>query len=264
MRVSSQYTLSGVSSGSEHLERWFDALQQRHLAELEWPEVTRALRALSSAYVQRRTHLRAGAALDGRGKRAAFALFYGPLHFATVAGVLTNLQESGTPIAASPIVDAGCGTGAAGAAWALASGDRVRVTGLDVHPWAVTEAAWTYRFFHIDGTARRADVASARLDPAAAVVAAYTLNELDEEPRQRILAAAVAARSGLLVIEPISRAITPWWDRAAAAVTAAGGRADDWKLPLDLPARWRLLDRAAGFRRDHLSARTLWLPRTRG
>ena len=245
------------------LDKWFEALQTRHLSDLEWPEVTRALRALSAAYVQKRSKLATGTALDGRGKRAAFALFYGPLHFATISGVLANLREAGTPIAASPIVDAGCGTGAAGAAWALASVGRVRVTGLDVHPWAVTEAAWTYRFFQLDGTARRGDIATARLDPAAALVAAYTLNELDEAPRQRILDGAIAAKNGLLVIEPISRAVTPWWDRAATAVIAAGGRADDWKLPLDMPERWRLLDRAAGFRRDHLSARTLWIPRTR-
>lgn len=249
-----------MSVSPEHLERWFEALQQRHLAELEWPEVTRALRALSSAYVQRRTQLRTGAALDGRGKRAAFALFYGPLHFATVAGVLASLEQgnAGAPEPSS-IVDLGCGTGAAGAAWALASAPRVHVTGLDVHPWAVSEAAWTYRFFQLDATARRGDAATARLDPAA-VVAAYTLNELDEEPRQRVLQGAIAARKGLLVIEPISRAVTPWWNRAATEVIAAGGRADDWKLPLQMPARWRLLDRAAGFRRDHLTARTLWLP----
>lgn len=249
-----------MSVSPEHLERWFEALQQRHLAELEWPEVTRALRALSSAYVQRRTQLRAGAALDGRGKRAAFALFYGPLHFATVAGILASLEQgnAGAPEPSS-IVDLGCGTGAAGAAWALASAPRARVTGLDVHPWAVSEAAWTYRFFQLDATARRGDAATARLDPAA-VVAAYTLNELDEEPRQRVLQGAIAARKGLLVIEPISRAVTPWWNRAATEVIAAGGRADDWKLPLQMPARWRLLDRAAGFRRDHLTARTLWLP----
>lgn len=242
------------------LEEWFEALQQRHLAELEWPEVTRALRALSSAYVQRRDKLKTGAALDGRGKRAAFALFYGPLHFAAVAAVLDSLsaQDQQTCGAAS-VVDAGCGTGAAGAAWSLACGRRMRVTGLDVHPWAVTEASWTYRHFQLDGAARRADVGAVRLPAEAALIAAYTLNELEEQARQRILNQAIASGSGLLVVEPISRAVTPWWDRAATAIAAAGGRADDWKLPLDMPERWRLLDRAAGFRRDHLTARTLWL-----
>lgn len=244
-----------------HLDRWFSALQERHLAELEWPEVTRALRALSSAYVQRRKRLPAGAALDGRGKRAAFALFYGPLHFAAVWSVIDALRSDGSNLGFSPsVIDAGCGTGAGGAAWALATGSAPKVLGLDVHPWAVTEAAWTYRFFGIDGRAARGDLATARPDPLAGIVAAYTLNELDEAARQKVLAQALSGGREVLVIEPIARGITPWWDAVAKDVIARGGRSDDWKLPLDMPERWRLLDRAAGFRRDHLSARTLFLP----
>lgn len=245
-----------------HLDSWFSALQARHLAELEWPEVTRALRALSSAYVQRRTRLSAGAALDGRGKRAAFALFYGPLHFAAVWSVIDALRATGSAPGSSPsIVDAGCGTGAGGAAWTLAAGHSARVLGLDIHPWAVTEAAWTYRFFGIDGRAARGDLATARLDHASGIVAAYTLNELDDAAREKVLARVMTGEREVLIIEPIARGITPWWDAVARDIVARGGRSDDWKLPLDMPERWRLLDRAAGFRRDHLSARSLWLPR---
>jgi len=257
MGMSSQYNLMHVRS---HLDRWFEALQRRHLAELAWPEVTRALRALSSAYVQRRSKLAAGAALDGRGKRAAFALFYGPLHFAAVWAVLDGLRAAGEPVCApGELVDLGCGTGAAGAAWALACDSRPRVLGLDTHPWAVAEAAWTYRQLDLDGTARRADAAKARIEAGTALVAAYTLNELDEGARGAVLARALVARGGLLIVEPIARGVTPWWDAVAATIIARGGRADDWKLPLDMPERWRLLDRAAGFRRDHLTARSLWL-----
>lgn len=247
-----------------HLSRWFDALQTRHLAELTWPEITRALRALSSAYVQRRTKLAAGAALDGRGKRAAFALFYGPLHFAAVWSVLERLRAEGEVTGQSRVVvDGGCGTGAGGAAWSLATASSPSVLGIDVHPWAVTEAGWTYGFFGVDGRSRRGDVATLRRDAASGLVAAYTLNELDPAARDRVLETALAGTGEMLVIEPIARGIAPWWDAAAAGVRAQGGRADDWKLPLAMPERWRLLDRAAGFRRDHLTARSLWLPARR-
>lgn len=243
------------------LNTWFAALEARHLADLTWPEVTRALRALSSAYVQRRGRLAEGAALDGRGKRAAFALFYGPLHFATVASVLLALRDDGEDVTpADAMLDAGCGTGAGGAAWALMREPHATVLGVDINAWAVTETAWTYRHFGLRGTSRRIDAARARVDAGQSLVAAYTLNELDAPARQRLLDAAIAARGGLLVVEPISRAITPWWSDAAAAVVAAGGRADDWKLPLVMPERWRLLDRGAGFRRDALTARSLWIP----
>lgn len=256
--MSLQHTISTVR---DELDRWFDALQERHLAELEWAEVTRALRALSSAYVQRREKLAAGAALDGRGKRAAFALFYGPMHFAAVARVLAQLAAGGENVCGpDTLVDLGCGTGAGGAAWALTCERRPRVSGIDIHPWAASEATWTYRFFRVDGAARRGDAAQFRPPSHAAVLAAYTFNELPALARDRVLDEAIAARRMLLVIEPISRAVTPWWDAAARRIRAAGGRADDWKLPLDMPDRWRLLDRAAGFRRDHLTARSLWLP----
>ena len=246
------------------LSRWFDALQARHLAELTWPEVTRALRALSSAYVQRRAKLAAGAALDGRGKRAAFALFYGPLHFAAVWSVLERLRAAGEIAGRSrTVVDGGCGTGAGGAAWSLATGASPSVLGIDVHPWAVGEAGWTYGFFGVEGRARRGDLATLKRDPSSGLVAAYTLNELDAPARNRVLEAALAGSGELLVIEPIARGVAPWWDDAASAVRARGGRADDWKLPLAMPERWRLLDRAAGFRRDHLTARSLWLPARR-
>jgi hypothetical protein len=49
-------------------------LEARHLADLEFREVSKALRALSSTYVERRDRLAAGAALGTAGKRAAFAL----------------------------------------------------------------------------------------------------------------------------------------------------------------------------------------------
>src|SRR5678815_3933040 len=106
---------------------WLVALEARHLADLRVPEVTRALRALSSAYVERRRQTatpRGGrhvhGALDSAGKRAAFALFYAPLHFIAVAEAV-GVLNAGASMSGS-ILDLGCGTGAAGAAWALATG----------------------------------------------------------------------------------------------------------------------------------------------
>ena len=45
-------------------DNWLRALEERHLADLTFPEVSRALRALSSAYVERRGRLKEGAALS--------------------------------------------------------------------------------------------------------------------------------------------------------------------------------------------------------
>src|SRR5919198_1895449 len=96
------------------IEQWLAALEERHLANLTRAELTRSLRALSSCYVERRHRLTQGAALESAGKRAAFALFYAPLHFLTVTHIIEALGDDARSSRA--ILDVGCGTGAAGAA----------------------------------------------------------------------------------------------------------------------------------------------------
>src|SRR5947207_9931818 len=176
-------------------DEWVAALEQRHLADLRVAEVTRALRALSSAYVERRqAHLRSSSSggqavgrgpLDSAGKRAAFALFYAPLHFLATTHVVTALGNATEP-PPTGVIDIGCGTGAAGAAWAVAAGGSPTVTGIDRHPWAISEARWTYRTLGLHGTARQADASRLpRIDARAAAIAAYVLNELPAEVRRR-------------------------------------------------------------------------------
>src|SRR5678815_2914397 len=200
-------------------EEWVAALEKRHLANLRLSELTRALRALSSAYVERRHTVGRGGPLDSAGKRAAFALFYAPLHFLTATYVVHALHEAVTP-APSSVLDVGCGTGAAGAAWALACGGTPAVRGIDRHPWAVDEARSTYRLFKLKGSARQGDVGRLpRLDRGSAAIAAYVLNELPPDTRKHVLEQLFAADAlgvRVLILEPIARAVAPWWDDAAS------------------------------------------------
>lgn len=247
---------------------WLAALEERHLADLRVPEVTRALRALSSAYVERRRtgpdrpdRARVPATLDTAGKRAAFALFYAPLHFMTVDRVVRALGAEAPPPAS--IVDLGCGSGVAGAAWSLAAGGSIPVHGIDRHAWAVDEARWTYQRLGVPGRATRGDLA--RLPALAGqtgVVLAWALNELGDETRVRVENRLLeAGRRGVrvLIVEPIARGITPWWAETAARVTAAGGRADEWRFPVDRPASIERFDRAAGLDHRELTCRSLFL-----
>jgi ribosomal protein RSM22 (predicted rRNA methylase) len=242
------------------------ALETRHLAELRFVEVTRALRALSAAYVERRGSLGEGRALDGAGKRAAFALFYAPLHFLLVHAIVHQLPEALESVQAtqSPdsIVDLGCGTGAAGAAWALAYGARPSVIGLDRHPWAVQEATWTRQQFGLRGQSRVGDVARASWPRADAYLAAFTLNELAAEGREATLTRLLeqASRGArVLIVEPLAKSVTPWWRQAADRVVAAGGRSDEWRFSIPLPSVVEKLDRAAGLRHREVTGRSLWI-----
>ena len=250
-----------AASQDERVGKWLTALEARHLADFRVAEVTRALRALSSAYVQRRQKLAAGAALDSKGKRAAFALFYGPLHMLTVSHIIRAVGADRPP--PGEILDLGCGTGVGGAAWALSSGNSPRIVGIDRHPWAVDESRWTYRELGLRGNARIGDLARLpSADASTAVVAAYTLNELSEERRRRVLAYsfdAAARGARVLIVEPIARAVTPWWDEVAADVQALGGREDEWRFPADLPPLLRLFDKSAGLDHQQLTARSLYL-----
>jgi hypothetical protein len=61
----------------------------------------------------------------------------------------------------------------------------------------------------------------------------------------------------VLIVEPISRAISPWWDSTASRFAALGGRADEWRIPVDLPPLLKMLDHAAGLDHRELTFRTV-------
>jgi len=241
------------------LNPWNTLAEARYLTDLRPAEVARALRALSSAYVERRHAVPNG--LDSAGKRAAFALYYAPLHMAATAHVVRALGAASPP--PRTIVDLGCGTGAAGAAWAYVAGRRSTIAGIDRHPWAAAEARWTYRALGLHGQARAGDATDLpRVRPGDAIVAAYLLNELAPDARRRLedrLIDAAARGARVLVLEPIARAITPWWDESASRMVAAGGRADEWEFETGLPASTALLGKAAGLNSRELKVRTLYI-----
>jgi hypothetical protein len=242
------------------VESWLAALEERHLANLTRPELTRALRALSSCYVERREKLTSGAALEGAGKRAAFALFYGPLHLLTVTAVVRAMLAHELPL--DTIVDLGCGTGVGGAAWAAACAQAPSITGVDRNTWAVQEANWTYKALGLRGQAKTGDVvrnypANA---PKRAVLLAYTVNELSAETRAALLervSQSVRAGSRLLIVEPIARGVTSWWPEWTARLAADGARADEWRFPARLPPLTRQIAKGAGLDPRELTARSI-------
>lgn len=240
---------------------WLDDLERRHLSDLKFSEVSRALRALSSTYVERRARLGQGAALTGAGKRAAFALFYGPLHFLLVRTIVESIPCATGGF--STLVDLGCGTGAAGAGWATACDRPPDVVAFDRNPWALAEARLTYRRFGLRARAVQADVVRSPLPGTpAAFLAAFTLNELDDGGRDALMNR-LLERGGrgnrVLVVEPVARRISPWWDRLSDRVLAAGGRVDEWRFRIDRPAIVEKLDRAAGLDHRELTGRSMFI-----
>jgi hypothetical protein len=240
---------------------WFEALQKRHLSSLSFPEVRRAVQALSSLYVERRSRLDGGAVFSGAGKRAAFALYFGPLHFLLVREIVRALAAR-IPKGAA-ILDFGSGTGVAGAAWALETTPQPKLIGVDRRSWALQECKWTYQQLGIRGVVKTADISTLRISAGTAVIASFTVNELDPSSRERFRDEFIKiARSGapVLIIEPIARRLTSWWDEWATEWRAIGGREDEWRFRVDLPEQLTLMDKAAGLDHRELKGRSLWLP----
>jgi hypothetical protein len=243
---------------------------------LPGPAFLTAVGALSARYVARRAQLGRRSPTDSKGKRAAFAGYYAPLHFLVVRHIVRQIGAA----AASPgtITDLGCGTGVASAAWALECEPRPVLQGVDRQSWSLEEAAWNWRYLGLEGrvtrgdltraigrTAPRAERAARRShdDGRAAYILAWSVNELPARERGDVLAGLEeAGRSGaaLLVIEPLANAAAPWWPDWVKAWRRLDGRADEWTLTLPAATLLRDLNEAAGFRHGTVGARSLWLP----
>jgi SAM-dependent methyltransferase len=178
-----------------------------------------------------------------------------------VREVVSALGAAGPPL--SRLVDLGCGTGAAGAAWALAAGGA-EVQGVERSGWAAVEARATYAALGLRGRAAAGDLFRERLPGAGSgVVLGWVVNELERPAREALLLRLLeASRRGarVLVVEPIAARPVPWWAAWAKEFSDAGGRDDLWRFPSELPPLLALLDKAAGLDHRVLKARSLYLP----
>jgi hypothetical protein len=96
----------------------------------------------------------------------------------------------------------------------------------------------------------------------AGIVAAFTLNELPDATRDGVLTRLLErprAAGPVLIVEPLAGFVAPWWARWQRDVEAEGGRSDEWRVRVDLPAIVAKLDRAVGLNHRELTGRSLWL-----
>ena len=219
------------------------------------------MRALSARYVERRGDDLASRALEGAAKRAAFALYYAPLHFLAARAALRSL---GPYLLAGVrrVHDLGCGTAAVGVAVALACERAAAWSGVDRSGWALAEARHTLRAFGVPGRGRRADLVRAfpRVGRGDLVCLAWTANELSPAARDTLLERLQqAARRGaaLLVLEPLASGPSPWWTEWAERLSALDTVERRVKEPLERPEWIARLDEASGLDHAEIGARVL-------
>lgn len=246
---------------------WLSALEQRHLASLTRQEFTRAVRALSARYVERRSQLPDRSPLDSAGKRAAFALFYAPLHCLTTNVALARV---GVRTDLTTLVDLGCGTGVCSAAWALMHNTPPTITGVDANAWALEEARWNWRTMGLNGRTVRGDLVTTakgllhHSDAAlgrTGVIAGWAINELDPPARTQMLDVVdqlLDRGITLVILEPLARGVTPWWDEWEARLAPRGVLAGDVKADVNLPGPLDAFSASAGFRKKELGVRIMY------
>ena len=245
---------------------WIEAAAARE--PLTFPEIRRGVRALSARYVEGRgANGGVASALAGAGLRAAFTTYYAPLHFLTAFAAALSLPPAWRAGVAR-VIDLGAGTGAVGAALALATGGA-SVLALDRAGWALAEARRSFDALGVAGRTRRAELPSGvpSLHESDLLCAGFVLNECREDTRERqlrLLARALDAGARVLVLEPLARGAARWWDAAAAALAPSGAEPALMKWEIERPDWIERLDDAAGLDHREIGARVLFGPASSG
>lgn len=250
-----------MSGTGGELDAWVEALRARHMDSLTFTEIRKGVVALSRIYVEERNRI-GNNVFDGAGKRAAFACFYTPMHYLLTRHIVVALGAQTPP--PSRILDLGCGLLAAGAAWAQAADNHPLLIGVDQSIWAVKQARDNLRHLGLRGKVLHQRVDNAPMPRRGeAVVAAFAVNELSEEARgklQRRCLDSAQRSASVLIIEPLALRANRWWKDWSDVFRAHGGRADEWRFAVELPAFVAELDRASGLNHRELSGRSLFLP----
>jgi SAM-dependent methyltransferase len=243
-------------------DRWLADAIRRQSPPLSFREIRKGVQALSALYVEGRARGDlARRSVEGRGKRAALATYYAPLHFLAVHHALRSAPEALGP-APRRLIDLGCGTGATGAALARAFDSAPEVVGIDRSGWALSEAQHTWASFRIRGRARRAELGAAAWSPREADLLAlgWVVNELAPSERDGLLSRLRRAAQhgmGLFLAEPLARRTSPWWDQWARELEGLAVRALLVRVEIERPKWIEDLDRASGLDHAVVGARVL-------
>ena len=242
-------------------DAWLGDVVARHTAELDFREVRKGAQALSWLYVERRGEVDlAVCSVDGRGKRAALASYYAPLHFLTAHHAMDRIGAARFGDVRR-VFDIGCGTGASGAAVATALGSS-EITGIDRSGFALSEARHTHAAFGLLGRTRRGRVPDLlpRAEAGDLWLLGWSANEMDERARDALLERIVRAigfGTRILLFEPLAGSIVPWWPAWRAALAPLGLADFECKARVALPEWVARLDAASGLDHRVLGARAL-------
>ena len=240
----------------QFLEARFGAYEK----SLRFAELRKGVQALSTFYVQERRRLGGSKIFSSLGKRAAFELYYAPRHFYLLREILLGL---GTPMPSGRLLDIGCGNGICSAAWASLLSRTPRIMARDISAHAIAQAKVLYRSLGLKANVARASLLKTPdVKAGDMLVLGFVVNELSDAERdslKRLLLNRSRKGVGFLLVEPLAKSPSRWWEEWVEAFPKEKIRQDMWKFEVDLPAAVLDLGEAAGLRPRHLGARSLYV-----
>lgn len=248
----------------EEVHRWVEAAHEKWACDLTFRELRRGVQAVSDLYVHKRG--KGGLsrkAADGRGKKAAFAVYFGGLHLLLVqAWTGSHLAVEGVEVE-----DMGCGPGVVGAAVARWVG-APRVASSDIRGDHLQVAAWTARRLGLRSRTRKAGLPGAITNTGRRPTLwcfGWVLNELSDSEREATTAALKARierGDGVVVFAPLSTRASPWWSKEVRRLRAVSPDLveQEFRCRPELPALLKDLDRATRLNHQELGARVLYVP----
>lgn len=248
----------------KEVHRWVTAAQAQWARDLTFQELRKGVQAVSNLYVHKRA--KGGLsrkAADGRGKKAAFAVYYGGLHLLLVQA--WTLGRPPPPLV--EVADVGCGPGVVGAAiarWVGAS----QLASSDIRGEHLQVATWTARRLGLRSRTRKQglpEVVARAPRRRTLWTFGWVLNELPEDALQATLSALcrrLQDGDGAVIFAPLSTRASPWWPRAVRLLTAARPdlSTEEFRCRPDLPTLLKDIDRATRLDHRELGARVLYAP----
>ncbi len=156
----------------------------------------------------------AARAVEGRGKRAALATYYAPLHFLATQHALARIG----PARFGPVrrVFDSAAEPARRAPPRRACSIAASVVAIDRSGFALSEARHTYAAFGLLAQTKRAQLPERlpRPAPGDLWVLGWAVNELDERSRNALgerLVRAIESGVRVLLLEPLASGVVPWW-----------------------------------------------------
>jgi hypothetical protein len=255
-------TLTSLSESDVH--HWVDAAHEQWARGLEFRELRRGAQAVSDLYVHKR---KAGGlsdkAANGRGKRAAFVVYFGGLHLLLVQAWMAEVE----PPSLDTVWDFGCGPGIVGAAAARWAGGA-RLTATDRVGAHLEVAAWTARQLGVKARTMKVGLpeAVARVSRPSLLTFGWVLNELTDADRDATvdaLASKLQKGCSALIFAPLSLRASPWWPDVARRLrraTSADLHEAEFRFQPNRPQCIADLDRATRLNHHTLGARVLFVP----